>query len=235
MKLVKDTFWLPTGIGLIAVITGYMVGASQTPVVGIAMPAIFGLIVTAFGFFTNSELMKKIDTIKEAFNKNNVQEIQSKLEFLSSEAKGNPMRIGRLLVVFSLAYALGLSFGTYLRVTNPFASKQARQFPWSDNPGAIEPPSALDAIDWIQLQEALSDLGYTQQQVKSLYQLQTKEWNKEKADFGSTSFISKFKSFSQNEDSRHGASVPLPAPVEKKLQNVPVPLEAPSVRSDGKH
>ena len=41
--------WLYIGVVSISTVLGYMVGASNTPVVGAAIPSVFGLLVIAIG------------------------------------------------------------------------------------------------------------------------------------------------------------------------------------------
>jgi len=49
----------------IALVVDYMVGASSTPVGSFAVPAVFGLVVTALGFISGSGTDKKIEELKE--------------------------------------------------------------------------------------------------------------------------------------------------------------------------
>jgi hypothetical protein len=180
MRTPKQTLWLISGIGLIAVISGYMVGASQTPVVSVAIPAVFGLIVTGLGFIGSSNVEKKLEPIKEALDKNNLTQAQNTLASINNELEKNPDRIGKILVAFSAFYIIGLAFGTYARVTNLYVPNATRQLPWEQSADIQSPPTVSDAIEWIKLQEELLGLGYTREQIRNIYAIQVAEWNRQK-------------------------------------------------------
>jgi hypothetical protein len=80
-----------------------------------------------------------------------------------------------------------------------FIIRLARRMPLAQGfaQGMITHPSLLDAIDWIQLQEELSNLGYSQQQVKALYVIQSKEWRREQETYGANGLYIKSALFSQ--------------------------------------
>jgi DNA-binding transcriptional MerR regulator len=195
----KQITWLAFGIGSIALVVGYMVGGSQTPVVSVAVPAVFGLVITALGFIGGSSAGKKIDEIKdllplakvegsakveggaEAADAELLRQVERKLTSIKKELSLSPERIGKLLVVFTSFYVAGLAFGTYARITNLYAPSPVRQLPWADAANGRRPPTSADAIDWVTLQEQLLSLGYNKAQIAEIYSIQAEEWNRQQA------------------------------------------------------
>jgi len=55
----KDSIWLAIGLGLLAFVLGALVGASHSPVAGVATTAAFGLAIPAFNFAHSKESHKK--------------------------------------------------------------------------------------------------------------------------------------------------------------------------------
>ena len=185
----RQTLWLAVGIGSIALVVGYMVGASSTPVVSVAAPAVFGLVITAVGLLGGGSADKKLDALKELLTRAktttgeapegvSLEQVGATLASVRQELSLQAARLGKMLVVFALFYVLGLSFGTYARVTNLYAPHVSRRLPWDGADAAGRPPTPADAIDWINLQEQLLALGYTQEQIADIYSIQVEEWKK---------------------------------------------------------
>lgn len=174
-KSFKRNVWFVLGIGSIAAVLGYMVGASKTPVVGVAIPAIFALVLTAVGLVSGASIGKKFDAVKELVNKAESSDIEKVLDAIRSETKTVPNRLGKVLLGFTILYAIGLLAGTRARVNNWFAPAYEQQLPWisSNHP----PPTASEAVDWIALQEQLIELGYNRTQIDQIYSIQVAEWN----------------------------------------------------------
>jgi hypothetical protein len=195
MRTLKQTVWLGAGIGSIAAVLGYMVGASQTPVASVAIPAVFGLVITSVGLISGSDIDKKLDSLKKIFGKGKIDEesldkdkltqVENTLASIQSALVKTPELMGKMLVVFTTLYIAGLSFGTAARLHDWFVPKPPiiqRHLPWASNPNLPPPSNTSDIIDWVGLQDELLELGYTQSQIEQLYSIQVAEWNKEKAE-----------------------------------------------------
>jgi hypothetical protein len=198
MRHGQQTLWLGLGVGSIALVVGYMVGASSTPIVSVAVPAVFGLVITAVGFLRSTGIEEKISALKKTLDRaaiasNSANEaekvssdpstqIDSLLASVRQELSVTPERLGKVLVFFTVFYIVGLSFGTYARIAQIFSPPTPRHLPWADVANIRRPPTAEDAIDWIGVQEQLLALGYSQAQVSELYAIQVDEWNTRQKD-----------------------------------------------------
>lgn len=135
------------GISCFALAIGLMVGASNSPVVGVAITSVFGLFVALFGLF----------------NKNSDKE----------QIEVNPLVIadtGKLFFLFSVTLAAGIYLGVEYRNYKPVEEKQ---FIWDSQ---LKPPStAYEALDWIALRESLVKLGYSHNQIRDLYRIRLNE------------------------------------------------------------
>ncbi len=177
MRDMKQKIWLGLGIGAMAAVLGYMVGASSTPIAGVALPAIFGLVITAFGLVSNLGLEKKLENVSESIGKDKAPDVQKKLDNIQNELRQIPGLMGKLLVVFTLLYMTGLVIGARARTNEWFAPSLPHkeiELPWAKNNEL--PPTSSDAIEWIALQQQLLQLGYTQAQIEHLYSIQINEW-----------------------------------------------------------
>lgn len=151
-------FWFHTGICGLALLLGFLVGASSSPVAGVAITASFGLLAGMFAFFQKAALEK---ALKARAN------LSDQLQHLAPRIKAGLNALGRTLFIFAVAFAIGIGLGVYARLGQPFATRAApRDFPWQ---GLQEPASGQAAVDWIIVQERLVAMGYSTEQVRDLY------------------------------------------------------------------
>lgn len=169
-----STFVLLLGISAIAAPLGFMVGGSATPVVGIILPAIFGLVVTAVSLYPTKFPSKDQLEIFTELQKNGL--LTQYLELIKDQQSKAPLKIGLILLVFGVVYQLGAITGTTARTHQWFLPEQkvAPKFPWSLSK---RPVSAAAAFEWITLQSGLLTLGYTNEQIAELYKIQVSEWD----------------------------------------------------------
>lgn len=169
-----STFVLLLGISAIAAPLGFMVGGSATPVVGIILPAIFGLVVTAVSLYPTKFPSKEQLEIFTELQKNEL--LTQYLELIKDQQSKAPLKIGLILIVFGVVYQLGAITGITARTHQWFLPEQkvAPKFPWSLSK---TPVSTATAFEWITLQSGLLTLGYTNEQISELYQIQVSEWN----------------------------------------------------------
>ncbi|MEL7068457.1 MAG: hypothetical protein AAGN15_07370 [Cyanobacteria bacterium J06581_3] len=142
------------GLGLSAAITGFMVGASNSPVVGSILSALFGSIGTVVGLNLKPEKNPENEGLK-----------QSKW----------PQKIGAGLICASIFYTGGLLTGiisrTHLWFVPDYVVSKAypkREFPWA----STNKPFYLEtALRWLSIQEELLNAGYKPEDVKHLYEM----------------------------------------------------------------
>jgi len=158
----KENFLLIIGLSITGFTVGYMVGGSSTPVVGIAIPLLFGLIITSFGMFQPYKHIKHLHSDIT----NNIDEIISKTKKELSEVK---RIIGFTLIFFSSFYLVGTFIGSYTRINSIFKVTNSPAFPWSkDN----KPKEMKEALAWIKLQNILTKLGYSKSKIEDLYKIE---------------------------------------------------------------
>ncbi|HJN46729.1 MAG: hypothetical protein CL477_18890 [Acidobacteria bacterium] len=159
---------LLVGLGLVAASISYMVGASHTPVMNVAVPVVFGLVVMTFGLLQRqgqrSELQARL-TPDESARGQMPPETVTMLTALAEELRAAPRRVGVALIVCSLCYMAAAIGGSV--VSRPGQSGP-RPFPW---PAGDPPQNATTALEWISLQEGLLSLGFSGEQVLQVYAL----------------------------------------------------------------
>ena len=139
-------------LGVLAAILGFLVGGSHSPVAGVAITAVFGMVVTATGLLGPND-----------------RPVAHSDDPPPSKGRGRRItkqmyrRTGAVLLMFAVMFAAGLFGGVSVRSS---ASREARTFPWDQS---NKPASAFDAVDWLVVQENLLSRGYTDQQVQELY------------------------------------------------------------------
>ena len=143
----KDSVWLGVGVACTAAAIGYMVGASNSPVVGSVVPAAFGLLTIAFAVPRRVAPSEKPDgATPEAL------------------AALGPRSVGILLTVFATAYLGSALTGSAVR-TWP-ARPIHTPFPWTNS---TAPADHIGAIQWLVVQKRLLAYGYTPDQIQELY------------------------------------------------------------------
>lgn len=163
----KSYVLLIIGIGAVASAIGYMVGGSATPVVSIAIPAIFGVIVSAFGLLNKGSVQKDLLTLA---TQTTDADIRKSIDRLLRDGELLPTRIGVGLIVFTIFYLAGTIVGSLARTHDFFAPEfEPALFPWAKE---NKPPATLeDAVGWIALAQQLKSAGYSDDQISELYKL----------------------------------------------------------------
>ena len=150
------------GIAFMALLMGFLIGASSSPVAGVAITAGFGVVAAALTYMQSSEIGNPGELVNEKSSK------VSKARALSIATLNS---VGRALILFSISFAIGISAGIWSRTLWNGAHEPAR-FPWH---GAAAPTSARQAIDWIIVYQNLRRMGYTDAQIAELYSLESKD------------------------------------------------------------
>ena len=175
------------GIASIAGPVGYMVGGSATPVVAVALPALFGIAATAVGLLQPRLGLKEKAELLAA-----LRDTPGALEQLArwkTPASAVHMRMGLALLVFGVSYLSGSIIGTTARTRGWFAPPipvRRADFPWTpDGTGELSQPSTIEeALTWITLQHRLLDMGYRKDDVVALYRIQCAQHARETAAAG---------------------------------------------------
>lgn len=168
--------WLVAGVALVGVMIGYMSGGSQTPVVSAAIPVIFGLVATAFavlrtkGRHSAQHHREPAVLLHPTFALRRQE--KNRLEVLSSAHLHK--NIGIFLVTFSIGFLVGAHCGAYVRLHDILRPQTLRtDFAWrSQEP----PPSVETALLWLAIQQRMEIAGYSENQVREIYQMHLKEW-----------------------------------------------------------
>ena len=174
------------GVVSLASIMGFLVGASSSPVAGVAVTAGFGVIASALAYLRAGSQTDASSTPGSGHD----HSARARLLLLASL---NSM--GLALTAFAVAFATGTAAGIWARKAHD-AYQDPIEFPWT---GQAAPTDTQDAIDWILVQQHLRRMGYKDRQIADLY----KAWLARKKDDGNP-FGSKLLSplFGQREESR---------------------------------
>lgn len=164
---------LLVGIASVAAVVGYMAGGSATPVASVAIPAVFGLAVTALGLLQATQPSKDLLEFIRSLGKD--ADTQPDIVEYRQRVRTAPVRVGIALTVFSACYIVAATYGASVRINKALVqAPSAKPFPWQD--ADTPPPTISSALEWLALQSRLSELGYSDQQIASLYAIQTSEW-----------------------------------------------------------
>ncbi len=149
MRNKQGTRFIST-VGFVAfvLLIGIMVGASQSPIAGTVVTAIFGLGAAVL------ELSKP-------------EETRPGLQIKKGAA-------GALLLLFVVSFSPGIVIGAKIRASGwPRTEAPPIEFPWGE---AKPPEDPLNALDWVLINSNLLELGYSQEQIRALYQIQVLAW-----------------------------------------------------------
>ena len=150
----REKFWFNTGLATFSLVVGLMIGASNSPVIGVLVTGIFGVGMTLLGIF---------------FEKKNKKTDKEKEEDLAMSSLSLGV-VGKAVTLFSLLLFAGVYLGVLYR--NYDAATGPSKFIWDkDN----APPTAYEAIDWVLVKEILLKKGFTEEQVRSLYDIRIAE------------------------------------------------------------
>lgn len=153
-------FIFAIGIACVSTLLGFLVGASESPVAGIALTATFGIVATGLALHQNAAGVPK-DSLPPV---DGVTTDESKfIRALRS--------LGYVLVIFSIAFSTGLWAGIHMKMQSHKVQIEA-SLPWA---GQEAPKSARKAIDWVVVRHKLRDIGYTDSQIVEIYKIDTKK------------------------------------------------------------
>lgn len=146
-----------SGVLLVALLLGFLVGASSSPIAGAAVTAVFGLLAAALAFVQVKEIGEpgastRIPTKGAGARRLSVSTLNS---------------LGWCLVLFCIAFSTGLAAGVWARNAHS-AQRSQVTFPWR---GGAAPASIRVAVDWIAVKRALTSVGYSDAQIEELYRM----------------------------------------------------------------
>ncbi|HMG83126.1 MAG TPA: hypothetical protein VK559_08835 [Ferruginibacter sp.] len=130
------------GITIFSCSTGLLVGSSNTPVIGVFITAIFGIVVGVVSLFKNGN---------------------------DPEPRLIYPKIGNILLAFSFPLIIGIYLGCLYR---NYTTKNENYIPWS---ATTKPPTVYETLDWISVIEILKHSGYSNEEIKSIYDLRIEE------------------------------------------------------------
>jgi len=168
--IMKPDVLLGIGVAAVSLSLGYMVGGSSTPIVGIALPLLFGLLTVAIDALiqqrTLQKLKAKVDEIAATPNGEGAHAV-NRLEAKISEDQSKHLGgLGILLLVFAMFYTGGTVVGSLARTHTWFAPRKV--LPWIAD---TAPGSSADAVAWLDLSDNLRHRGWTTTQIAELYRI----------------------------------------------------------------
>ncbi len=194
MRTVKsDSLWTGLGLSLFSATLGLLVGASQTPVAGVLVTALFGVVVATIGLFDNRKIATKLDALRPELSRLSISgerfDEEKIASVLGQSLVPDSARVGKLLFFFSAFFLLGMVGGALLRVNAwPTPKSAAIRFPWSPQ---TAPTMPYNALDWLVIQDSLLKMGYSEEQVRLLYGLQYSAWKKSGENIPSSGLVTK--------------------------------------------
>jgi len=135
---------------------GYMVGASNSPVVASVVPAAFSFFLVALGV-TKIELPKDRDS--------KTPEPEKHVPILAIGVRA----VGIMLTVFAFAYLGAVILGSRVRISG-WGNEQV-SLPWTE---VNQPKQTKTALEWLVLQKRLMAYGYSPDQIRQVYALSQK-------------------------------------------------------------
>ncbi len=141
MKTSKFVFYV--GISTFLFCLGILIGVSSSPVAGVFITGILGLLAGIAGFWYSKQNYDKDAPIKLDFT------------FL-----------GLTLFLSSIFLVLGVYLGSCYRIN--YYNIKSVEFIWSKK---NKPINLAEALDWIRINEILTEKGYSKSQIQYLYSL----------------------------------------------------------------
>ena len=168
----RNQIWIVIGISAFSLVLGFLIGSSNSPVIGAAISSLFGVILS---------FISLIEADSEKRFKLNYDRLNS---------------TGKILFCFSISLLAGVISGDNYRNNNISLLKEQQIFPWSTQP----PENTYEALDWIVTSQKLKQIGYSNDQIKALYKIREKEISKYKNDTVSNSSLDKDMYGSEDKD-----------------------------------
>jgi hypothetical protein len=173
----RSFIWFFCGISLLSILLGFLTGASSSPVAGVAITSVFGLVATVFGLYHKISIEKKLELVTLPVETDGVSENQSayssaiqNYENLETSIHSSLNRSGQLLIIFTIMFCVGLGLGINLRIGDWLKQPiKIKQFPWINS---TAPTQTENAVDWLIVQENLLRFGYSEKQVEELYKIE---------------------------------------------------------------
>jgi len=137
--------YLGIGYFSLSLCLGMILGASNTPVAGTFLTALFGLMGTVIGS-----------------------------QYLHDRSKSLPLSqssIGVGMMLVSAGIVSGILLGEIYR-NSSHAQEKSRLLPWG---AMEAPQNTYEALDWIEVQDRLENKGYTPTQIQALYKIRLSE------------------------------------------------------------
>ena len=170
------------GIGLVA---GFMVAASESPVVSAALPVLAGLVTAAITALSSridvGKAMQRVEALRDRLADGKTQvdddavaELVADHRSVVRHAEATTRMLGSLTLAFVVCFALGLGAGMWSRLDGVLAwAVSPLAGPWA-RPGvsadAGMPPSTSAALLWLALDQRLRQAGVPNDTIVALYE-----------------------------------------------------------------
>ena len=152
--------YMLSGLGVAGLVCGYLVGASNTPVVGAALPILGGVVMTAFSIHRTKVVGEELKVIKDLHESAHVEAIRQ----LAGKEAVSSRTIGMGMLVFLIPMILGVLLGSHVRTHGIFLPKPAIFHPvWQKT--NTKPTSIDQALEWMKLSNTLSEGGLKEEDI----------------------------------------------------------------------
>jgi hypothetical protein len=164
--------WLLVGLAAVTFTVGYMIGGSQTPVVGAVIPAVFGLLASA------ASVVRSRSNANKGTNREDPDSEQERVLGESSRFEdssvwwASPAVVGKCMLVFGLFFLTGTVVGGLARVNQWLVVP--RHAALSESFGLTKADTELDlksALEWVTLRGALQDTGCTDDELAAIFSI----------------------------------------------------------------
>jgi len=182
-------FGLAFAFTIIGLTAGYLVAASETPVVSAALPVLAGLASAAIAVVAGRADLERIGTyVKDLAEVTKQRDPAAEVATLTrlgrlaeDHTRSTVRALGLLTTLFAVGFAGGLSTGTWVRVgghVNAWAHPVAG--PWNV-PNDIAPRTMVDSFEgalyWLGLEQQLRRSGVPKETIAALYDQYVRELN----------------------------------------------------------
>jgi hypothetical protein len=175
MSSLGSRIWAILGLGFISVLLGFLVGASNSPVAGVTLTALAGLLgpIVAIATLRQRERSSaRRNLVPEGDHNETGTNALSRLEEEDFWRVG--AALGKAAVIFSVMFLAGVLLGATVRYSGFPRVRTTREFPWNVADSAEAPRTPEEALLWLGLQRSLEDRDYTPEQIQFLYKLALK-------------------------------------------------------------
>lgn len=163
--------WVYLASVALGVIAGFMVGGSETPVASAAIPAVAGVVTATLAVISGRSAIGEFNQLlKDALGKagdGQAASLKASADSLLDQTRRTARQVGIAALLFALAYASGITLGSWLRLSGRWGQLLAPlTAPWN----AADTPLTFKAqSDWLVYQQGLKKAGVPDATLNDLF------------------------------------------------------------------